>query len=194
MCKPKGMTDYLSEISYIEEDIIVHILLSANLPCLTRVNKRIREIYVRNENRLIVCRINSFVTVYELFGKCHRNNDLPAVVHFDGTREWYQYGKCHRDNDLPASIDANGTREWWRHGKLHRDNDLPAIVYTNGEQFWCRRGKIHRDNDLPAVVCENGDQKWWQHNRPHRDNGLPAVIMANGNREWWVRGVCIRST
>ncbi len=42
MCKPKGMTVYLSELARIEEDIIVHILLLIDETKLNRVNKRFR--------------------------------------------------------------------------------------------------------------------------------------------------------
>lgn len=30
---------------------------------------------------------------------------------------WYVNGLRHRDNDLPAIEHANGTREWWVNGK-----------------------------------------------------------------------------
>ncbi len=57
---------------------------------------------------------------YTFCGKPHRDNDLPAVIDFDGTQKWYRYGKLHRDNDLPAVICAGGTRGWWQHGKFIR--------------------------------------------------------------------------
>jgi hypothetical protein len=63
-------------------------------------------------------------------GKLHRENDLPAVIHFDGTQKWYLDGKLHRDNDLPAIMDANGNQAWFQNGELHRDNDLPAIKWA----------------------------------------------------------------
>ncbi len=115
------MVDYLSELANTEEELIVYILLSGNSPCLTRVNKRFREIYVRNENRLIVRHIEPAFTEYKLFGKCHRGNDLPAIVYADRTQMWYQHGKIHRDNNLPAVIHNDGYQAWYRHGKAYKN-------------------------------------------------------------------------
>ncbi len=163
------MVDYLSELANTEEELIVYILLSANSPCLTRVNKRFREIYVRNENRLIVRHIEPAFTEYKLFGKCHRDNDLPAIVYADRTQMWCKDGEYHRDNNLPAVIYANGIQKWYRHGKLHRDNDLPAIIHASGIQKWYQHGKLHRDNNLPAVIHDDGYQAWYRHGKAYKN-------------------------
>src|SRR5271154_5749825 len=41
-------------------------------------------------------------------------------------------GLRHRDNDQPAIIRRDGTKEWYYNGQHHRDNDQPAIIYHNG--------------------------------------------------------------
>jgi hypothetical protein len=46
----------------------------------------------------------------------------------------------HRENDLPAIIRWNGTQEWYKNGKLHRDGDLPAIIGANRFQAWYKNG------------------------------------------------------
>lgn len=34
----------------------------------------------------------------------------------------------HRGNDLPAVIHSNGTKVWYKHRKLHRDGGMPAVI------------------------------------------------------------------
>jgi hypothetical protein len=114
----------------------------------------------------------------------HRDNDLPAIIHSDGTQIWYQNGLKHRDNDLPAIIYSDGSQCWYQNDLLHRDNDLPAGL-LNGDQFWFQNGLRHRNNDLPAIIYANGDKYWYQNERLHRDNGQPAIILANGNLCWY---------
>ena len=122
-------------------------------------------------------------------GLLHRDNDLPAVIHRDGTKQWYQNGLLHRDNDLPAMIYSNGSKCWYQNDLLHRENDLPAGIYQNGDLFWFKNGLRHRENDLPAIIFHNGDQYWYRYERLHRDNDLPAVICANGVQEWYKNGI-----
>lgn len=62
----------------------------------------------------------------------HRDGDQPAVIHLDGTQEWYMFGLRHRDGGQPAYIGANGTRVWYRSGRYYRPDGLPAIEYANG--------------------------------------------------------------
>jgi hypothetical protein len=69
-------------------------------------------------------------------GEIHRDNDLPAIEYYNGTKVWYQYGKRHRDNDLPAIEFIDGTKEWYQYGKRHRDNGKPAFVAFNGNKEW----------------------------------------------------------
>ena len=37
---------------------------------------------------------------------------MPAIIHTDGSREWWQNGLRHRDNGLPAIIRANRKQKW----------------------------------------------------------------------------------
>jgi hypothetical protein len=109
-----------------------------------------------------------------------------------GDHYWHKNGLLHRDNDLPAAILANGTKQWYQNGLLHRDNDLPAMIYSNGSKCWYQNDLRHRDNDLPAVIYFNGNQYWYQNGLHHRDNDLPAVIQPNGAQYWYVNGLCYK--
>jgi alpha-N-acetylglucosamine transferase len=52
-----------------------------------------------------------------------------------GNKKWYNLdGKLHRDNDLPAIESANG-KYWFVNGKQHRLGGLAAIEYTNGAKY-----------------------------------------------------------
>jgi hypothetical protein len=67
-------------------------------------------------------------------GKLHRT-DGPAVIHSDGTREWYQNGVLHR-TDGPAIESPDGIYKWFKNGKNHR-TDGPAIIYVNNLiEYW----------------------------------------------------------
>lgn len=75
-------------------------------------------------------------TTYLLFGRPHRDNDLPARVWNDGGLDWYQRGRLHRDNDLPAAITARDSKFWYQNGSPHRDEG-PAVIYGDGGlEFW----------------------------------------------------------
>lgn len=63
----------------------------------------------------------------------------PAIIHADGTEEWFNNGKRHREDD-PAVIHPNGAEEWYNNGKMHRE-DGPAIIYPNGNEQWWINGK-----------------------------------------------------
>ncbi len=43
-----------------------------------------------------------------------------------GNTYYFKLGKFHRDDDLPAIIHANGTQAWYKEGTMHRDGDQPA--------------------------------------------------------------------
>ena len=47
----------------------------------------------------------------------HREGDLPAVIHADGTQKWYKNDKIHRAGGKPAIIYADGTKQWWENGE-----------------------------------------------------------------------------
>jgi len=119
-------------------------------------------------------------------GLLHRDNDLPAIVHSEGTKEWYQHGKVHRENDKPAKIFADGDQYWFINNELHRDNG-PAIIKYNGDsKHWYQRGKYHRD-DGPALELSDGTKIWYQHGDKHREDG-PAVVRSDGVSDYYLNG------
>ncbi|TXH60587.1 MAG: hypothetical protein E6Q89_00640 [Bacteroidia bacterium] len=62
-------------------------------------------------------------------------------------------------NDGPAVIHSNGSKEWWLKGKLHRE-DGPAAIYSSGSKYWCINGKLHRE-DGPAIIYKDGRKQWY---------------------------------
>lgn len=72
----------------------------------------------------------------------------------NGVQEWFDdQGWCHRDGDLPASIHPDGSRAWFRHGKLHRETG-PAYIDADGtESFWLN-GKCLDLNPLDLAPSE----------------------------------------
>jgi hypothetical protein len=51
--------------------------------------------------------------------KLHRENDLPAIIHSNGTKEWYVNGERHRNNNLPAIESFDGEKQWYVHDKCY---------------------------------------------------------------------------
>ncbi|RTK97791.1 MAG: hypothetical protein EKK64_00890 [Neisseriaceae bacterium] len=141
-----------------------------------------------------------------LNGHIDREGDKPARVDVDRS-VWYRFGKIHRDNDFPAVVHTNGSKEWFYHGLRHREGDLPAAELkaphvgvtttdvlqsriTNSQlitKIWFLYGKQHRGNDLPAFVGRDGSQEWWVYGQKHREHDLPAVIEKDYTA-WWVNG------
>ena len=69
--------------------------------------------------------------------------DEPALVWFDGVREWWLNGKRHR-NTGPAIYSLKGKHmEWWQHGQLHR-LDGPAVIDAYGNKYWYVNGDFKR--------------------------------------------------
>lgn len=157
-------------------------------------------------------RINSLGKYwFDSDGQLHRNNGLPAVELYDGTREWWKDGKQHRDNDLPAIEHPDGGKEWiingvyhrddapavirsdgyqgwYQHGNPHRDEDLPAVVIPGRLQEWWAKGLTHREDDKPAVIHSDGSEEWYRKGKRHREGDLPAVVKSDGGKEWWLNG------
>lgn len=140
-------------------------------------------------------------------GRFHRDNDKPAIVGIDGTKQWYIDGKRHRI-DGPAIEYANGNKQWYIDNKLHR-TDGPAVEHINGEKQWCIDGLQHREDgparidqqnnkywmhkgiqhrlDGPAIEYANGDKQWFINGKQHRMDG-PAFEKVNGDKQWWANG------
>lgn len=49
-------------------------------------------------------------------GVYHREDDKPAVVNADGSKEWYWAGNRHRENGEAAVISFYGEEQYWEHG------------------------------------------------------------------------------
>lgn len=119
-------------------------------------------------------------------GLFHRDNDLPAVIKWDGQKEWYQHGRLHRDGG-PAIIHGSGGEKWFQDDLLHRGGDLPAIE-IDGRKEWWKNNLRHRDGDKPAVVNPDGTLEWWRNGERHRDDDKPAIVYPDGSEEYWKQG------
>lgn len=95
---------------------------------------------------------------------------------------WEKDGLLHRDGDEPAVIHTDGTREWWVSGQLHRNSDKPAVTRTDGHLEWWVHGQRRRDGDKPAIVESDGSLHWFVHNKRVRATGRgPITIYADGH-------------
>ena len=76
---------------------------------------------------------NGTIRYHNAFGEPHRE-DGPAVIHSDGSEEWYLNGKLHREGG-PA-VYGSGVDGWFINGKLHREGG-PAVEFTDGHgEYW----------------------------------------------------------
>ncbi len=57
------------------------------------------------------------------------------IIEKDGTRVWRKNGMLHRDDDEPAIIHPDGSMEWWYEDSLHRIGK-PAYIDADGTQMW----------------------------------------------------------
>jgi hypothetical protein len=69
---------------------------------------------------------------------------MTMQIDFYTTKRWYNVkGKLHRDNDLPAIVYADGTKWWFVNGKMHRLGGLPALEYVFGIKQWYIYDKLY---------------------------------------------------
>lgn len=130
---------------------------------------------------ILNCRISTEeITFINNAGDTHKNNS-PAVIHQNGTIEWWIDGKLHRE-DGPAVTEPDGYEAWCINGQYHRENN-PAIIWSDGTQEWWVNGKLHRE-DGPAIILPNGEKQWRQNGTLYRENG-PQIERANGTKEWY---------
>lgn len=66
--------------------------------------------------------------------------DQPAIIKADGSRHYYQFGKQHREitedgTQLPAVIHLNGTLEWWLNGERKRLGGGPVVEFSTGQTY-----------------------------------------------------------
>ena len=58
------------------------------------------------------------------------------IVDKYGDQRWYKDDLFHRvDDDLPAVIHADGSKFWFINEECHRENG-PAIMHTDGYISW----------------------------------------------------------
>ena len=53
--------------------------------------------------------------------------DEPAVIHVDGTKEWWRLGRKHRENG-PAVVYPDGREEWWLNNKQMPNPKTPKDI------------------------------------------------------------------
>lgn len=85
-----------------------------------------------------------FSFIYRFFNKVKSILKLGSyyIVNGDRTIMHYQNGLLHRNNDLPAIIHSDGSCKWAKNGELYRDNNLPSIELINGSKMWTTNGMI----------------------------------------------------
>jgi hypothetical protein len=87
---------------------------------------------------------------------------LGKIMTHDGSIVYRnERGAVHRDDDLPAVIHANGSKAWYKDGQLHREGDLPAVISHDGGQRWFKYDRRHRDNHQPAIIHADGTKQWY---------------------------------
>jgi len=93
----------------------------------------------------------------------NRLKEPAPIIDKVGNQRWYNKAdQLHRENDLPAVIYKNGSKEWWKNGKRHRENDMPAVININGYNAWLVNGVSHRENDKPATIWADGSRFWYK--------------------------------
>jgi len=93
--------------------------------------------------------------VHEVNGQLH-NTKGPAVVHKDGSKEYWFEGQLHRE-DGPALEGSDGFQAWYKHGSLHNTNG-PAVVYANGDkEYWVDGRFVRKVSATQEKKADFGD-------------------------------------
>lgn len=156
-------------------------------------------------------------------GRLDRADDKPSLIHANGTLQWNCKGRPHRDKRsptgelLPAVIHPDGTCEYWIHGErcdancqqqkqdagLYSDEkgsvgaaQMTIVAHGSGKREWRQNGQLHRVEKgpdgltLPAIIFDSGRKEWYQNGQLHRDEKgpdgqtLPTVILEDGSMFW----------
>jgi hypothetical protein len=128
----------------------------------------------------------------------HRENNLPAVIYSDFTKEYWINGEEYWENGQKIIfndktknpvIDNLKRKMWFNdNNQLHRDDDLPAIVWINGTKEWYINGIRCRKNG-PAIEMNDGTIFWYEDGLCSRNKDLPAIEYKNGTKQYWINGV-----
>ena len=78
-------------------------------------------------------------------------NFTGSLIDKDDDVAYYQNGEAHRDNDLPAIVHSDGTKHWQKNGKLHRENG-PALIFPNGDCIWHLKGILYTEQEHKREV------------------------------------------
>lgn len=93
---------------------------------------------------------------YIEYGLFHRLNGPARIIFGEDTsvqKEWWCRGQLHRDKDLPAIIHSNGYKEWWNYHKLHNAYG-PAIEHCNGNKEWFLCGKPYSKEEFQQYQAD----------------------------------------
>jgi hypothetical protein len=102
-----------------------------------------------------------------------------------GSKVWRnEHGHIHRDGDLPASIHCDGSVGYYQNGQFSRENDLPAIICRNGMVMFWKNDKFYRNENLPVWICPYDPNK-----RDGNGEPIPVDYGVAGYREndWDIR-------
>jgi hypothetical protein len=61
------------------------------------------------------------------------SQNIVRIVWENGCEEYYENGVLHRDGGLPALIHANGSKEYFIYGKRRTREFGPSIEWATGE-------------------------------------------------------------
>lgn len=94
----------------------------------------LREKYLYNHGALVEM-IDNDGNIVKYKNRMIHCDDGPAVIYYDGRKQWFQYGIEHR-TDGPSMTFPDGSERWCFEGICHRI-DSPAIINTlTGEKIW----------------------------------------------------------
>ena len=65
-------------------------------------------------------------------GYHHSFNDEPAIVYYNGDKEWYRHGTIHRETDA-AIIYPSGYKEYWLDGHYYTFEDWLKLTPISEE-------------------------------------------------------------
>lgn len=64
----------------------------------------------------------------------HRDDNLPAVIFFNGDKEWWENGRLYK------RVLSNGITSYYKNNLLHNIKG-PALSFPNGKSYFFKNGK-----------------------------------------------------
>jgi len=86
----------------------------------------------------------------------HSFDDEPAIICNDGTKFWFKNGKKHRDNNLPAVIRYNGDVEFYKNGKQYWFINNKEYYYMNTIKEKFKNKILKLKNINMTILKDNG--------------------------------------